>query len=250
MKKRKGFTLIELLVVIAIIALLLSIMMPSLARAKALAERVICMTNMKNIGYALIMYADANNGNSVWAVYGGSTVPDYMHGLRGSAVLDQYMGITAEDRVNFHNSPWVCRTALKWSKRSPNFKPRLGTTYAWNGYAIPYSAWEPGWTDVKDVKLSRIKYTSQCLYIGDAHWWEEQYQWTELIDALYWATPEMLHLGGANFAFFDGHGEYRKEEDVPVGCEPGDGNFILTAREAMKDKFWWPYGLKSRPNYW
>ena len=62
MDKRKGFTLIELLVVIAIIALLLSIMMPSLQSAKEKAKRIYCMSNLKNFTLIWIMYADNHDG--------------------------------------------------------------------------------------------------------------------------------------------------------------------------------------------
>jgi prepilin-type N-terminal cleavage/methylation domain-containing protein len=57
-KKGKGFTLIELLVVIAIIALLVSILLPSLNRAKELAKRATCMVNVKGIITAMQAYAN------------------------------------------------------------------------------------------------------------------------------------------------------------------------------------------------
>jgi len=56
--KKKGFTLIELLVVIAIIALLMSILMPALARVRELAQRVVCGTNLSGITKAMVVYAN------------------------------------------------------------------------------------------------------------------------------------------------------------------------------------------------
>lgn len=60
--KKSAFTLIELLVVIAIIALLLSIIMPSLAKAKMLAKRLVSSSNMRQIGIAMTLYAEDNKG--------------------------------------------------------------------------------------------------------------------------------------------------------------------------------------------
>lgn len=70
---RKGFTLIEVLVVVAIIALLISILLPSLRQARDLAKRVMCNTNLHDLGICLNTYAQENEGYFPPTPYLGST---------------------------------------------------------------------------------------------------------------------------------------------------------------------------------
>src|SRR3954464_5861354 len=67
MRHRRAFTLVELLVVIGIIALLISILMPSLARARQSASLVACESNFKQVYTALSFYANENKGLLPWA---------------------------------------------------------------------------------------------------------------------------------------------------------------------------------------
>ena len=84
---RWAFTLIELLVVIAIIAILASLLLPAVSRAKELANRAACMTGMKSVLSGFALYANNNDGrypradNNWW---GGATTP-------GSANYDDYV---------------------------------------------------------------------------------------------------------------------------------------------------------------
>ena len=69
---RQGFTIVELLVVIGIIALLMSLLMPALSKARLSAQQIVCKSNMKQVGVALMDYMNRNNG---WMFPAGPALP-------------------------------------------------------------------------------------------------------------------------------------------------------------------------------
>ncbi len=132
----RAFTLIELLVVVAIIALLISILLPSLARAREGARAAVCLSNLKQMGYGMQMYVGDNrntlpgpihmivyrNSAEIFRALGGASgetffkqnfpyfVGRYMGGANKDAkVLDSISICPTADRINVASSagqPW------------------------------------------------------------------------------------------------------------------------------------------------
>lgn len=133
---QKAFTLIELLVVISIIALLLSILMPALNRAKSAAREIMCMSNIKQWGLGFQMYANDHKGFLMPDVLGNQDKGAWNIALR------PYLGL-GED--TFPATPPSTETALEQAmSRSIFFCPTASAKYRGLAYlGHPNYPW--GW---------------------------------------------------------------------------------------------------------
>ena len=102
MRRWRGFTLMELLVVISIVALLMSILMPSLNKAKEQARKIVCMSNLRSVSLVYQYYANDNRDWLPWPVYNWH----YPNVLHAAGETDYNTGEPAKFR-GYHMIPYI-----------------------------------------------------------------------------------------------------------------------------------------------
>ena len=129
-RRAAGFTLVELLVVIGIIALLISILLPSLNRARDAAKTVQCLSNLRQIGNALHMYASQYKGHVV------ATYADLAGGSMSSHKVDAENYATMFVNEGFLPAPKMATMGEGVTTQASVFKCPSGTDdFLWNSFS-------------------------------------------------------------------------------------------------------------------
>jgi len=233
--KRLGFTLIELLVVIAIIALLLSIIMPALRKAKSHAMALICSSNQKQTMTAILVYASQNND---------ATVPSWRQmseWVPVPAVLEQWFTVLRPyygDSTKMLHCPVAKKPPMDpgtgvhgTAKRAWYAEPSTHTANYQDQYgAFGYNNWLEGGSEDKTIlKVDAVSQPGDVPVLGDASWpdigwinetdsipppdnWDDPWEgsWTNFVRRV----SLDRHSGAINMALLDGHVEKVAIDDL------------------------------------
>ena len=233
-----GFTLVELLVVIGIIALLISILMPALGKAREQANAVKCMSNERQMGQALVMFTNEHKGYlpKAWfndGVIGGRGDWQYRDPMYGwTYILSLYMGRNKEAfRCPSDETDHTYDTFNDGAANLPDTPDadnipgsyRLNISYLPNG---PFEA----------IRITRLSRPSEAIIIADGRQGFGENAWNQLAT---WEAP-FAHVSEANtsnvafkrhrergmYVFADGHAEnlYWKETWAARGEKLSNGN--------------------------
>ncbi len=187
--RRRGFTLIELLVVIAIIAILAAILFPVFARAREKARQTSCLSNAKQLALSQLMYVQdydemfCPNATSV-ADY---VLPDGVTHWTGGAMLWMYYMMPYVRNSQVFTCP---------SDSSPWSPSAYGSSSYGKNYRLHLRA------------LASIDAPSTTIMLNDCGYYLSDWDTRTGGDSDNAAPPSIIHNGGANLAFVDGHAKW------------------------------------------
>jgi len=244
--QKRGFTLIELLVVIAIIAILAAILFPVFSRAREQARKTACLSNMKQLGTALMMYAqDWDETLPFWRTpcHGDPNYPP--GGLLWTEQLYPYV-----KNWEVFQCPSAAQTNGEWMANCypgqrgvpPRPQNNIICHFGYNELILNTNGGWPPCGSVGGAKLATLAAPSETVVIADspknlfapwgaAGFWKPicqepafankccpQSEETNLQRAL---EKFARHQGGSNLVFADGHAKWYKGDNITARCFGG-----------------------------
>jgi len=220
--ERRGFTLIELLVVIAIIAILASLLLPALSRAKAKAEAIACLSNTKQLMLGWLLYTEDNEGRMPPKIYPNSAIWGSLENTNvelllspKDSLLGAYIKSVGVYKCPADKFPDPATGRRLFSLSANAFLGGISVTIA---SEIPGRTYSPkGVTKAAELQRPGPAMTFVTLdehpdSIDDAVF--HSVGGRAIANAEWRNVPASYHHGGgANFSFADGHSEIHKWRD-------------------------------------
>jgi prepilin-type N-terminal cleavage/methylation domain-containing protein/prepilin-type processing-associated H-X9-DG protein len=198
---RRGFTLIELLVVIAIIAILAAILFPVFAKAREKARQSSCMSNLKQIGLAMLSYQQDYDERTAGRTYGDWCWTDLVQPY----IKNTQIMVCPSNR--FRNGSWTGGGAA--GTITYTGFPGRTTVAWWSGYGLSnVMSTSRSAAEILDVSGTLWASDVRCCFVGNGGW-EADYGPGDTSPSHYHTTAD-CHNDGNNFLFTDGHVKWLK----------------------------------------
>lgn len=217
---RKGFTLIEVLVVVAVIALLLSILMPSMAAVRAQARLAVCSSNLRGMALAVRMYAQESQDWLPTAEPPMREFPDSRHWFMNASLLKRMDTPLRTTNDGEPLGPPATGTIMICPAHEESARWRNGTELTYGlSYGMNGTWGLGGRPDHYDQRrMTEFTRESEVMVFMDA-WGEEAAPGIVLYRMCPKDNIQFRHRGRTNVAFLDGHISTYTQEQVPFGME-------------------------------